>query len=54
MGNRDKGGREVKKPKKKDTRELKPLSPTSALAQPIPAPEVVRKKKRVEPEEETR
>ncbi|MHB1004304.1 MAG: hypothetical protein ACYC3S_01530 [Chloroflexota bacterium] len=53
MGNRDKGNREVRKPKKKDPREVKSLS-TSALAQPSPVPEVVRKKKREEPEEADR
>lgn len=54
MGNRDKGHREPKKPKKKDAHDVKPLSSTAALAQPMTVPEVVRKKKREEPEEETR
>lgn len=53
MGNRDKGGREVKKAKKKDPRELKSISNTPAIAPSAALPEVVRKKRRPEPEEET-
>ncbi len=45
MGNRDRPSRDPKKPKKKDPRAAKSLAAT-ALAQPVPQPELVRKKRR--------
>ena len=48
MGSRDRPGHDVKKPKKKEARPSKPLA-SSTLAQPLPMPELVRKKKRNEP-----
>ncbi len=47
MGKRDRAGREARKPKKKDVREAKPLSSVAPL-QPMSAPEVIRRKRRVE------
>jgi hypothetical protein len=50
MGNRDRPKGDVKKPKKVDLHQSKPLTST-ALVQPQPVPELVRnKKKRPEPE----
>ena len=45
MGNRDKPSRDPKKPKKKDPRAAKSLS-AAVLSQPMPMPELVRKKRR--------
>ena len=45
MGNRDRPGRDPKKAKKKDPRAARTLT-SAALAQPMPLPELVRKKKR--------
>lgn len=51
MGSRDRPGHDEKKPKKKEARPSKPLV-ISALSQPLPVPELVRKKKRSEPQPE--
>ena len=53
MGNRDRPSRDVKKPKKKDLHAVKSIT-GSALAQPMPVPELVRKKRRTELEVEER
>ncbi|MCL5109813.1 MAG: hypothetical protein M1401_13275 [Chloroflexi bacterium] len=51
MGNRDRQKGDVKKPKKVTPRQSKPLAST-ALVQPLQVPDLVRKKKRSEPEPE--
>lgn len=48
MGNRDRPGRNQKKPKKKEPGTAKPLSLTIVTAPPTTMPELVRKKKRQE------
>jgi hypothetical protein len=45
MGSRDRPGHDVKRPKKKEAVPSKPLVST-AISQPVPVPELVRKKKR--------
>lgn len=49
--NRDKPQRDVKKPKKKDLHEAKPLS-VGTLSAPTATPELVRRKRRPASEED--